>query len=104
MAKLKDGPPYACKLLRPSNGKNPKEPKNDKYPPKTYILDVSKCDEIFNLLVTDGIILVLKNMKLPPFQQRKKRAFCKFHGLLGHNLSRCTRFRDSVQKALDEGR
>ena len=38
MAELKDGPPYVRKLLRPSNGKNPKEPKNDKYPPKTYML------------------------------------------------------------------
>jgi hypothetical protein len=43
-------------------------------------------------------------MKLPPLEQRKKRGFCKFHGFLGHNLSRCTRFRDFVQKALDEGR
>jgi hypothetical protein len=43
-------------------------------------------------------------MKLPPLEQRKKRGFCKFHGFLGHNLSRCTRFRDYVQKALDEGR
>jgi hypothetical protein len=91
-------------LLRPSNGKNPEEPKNDKYPPKTYTFDVSKCEEIFDLLVADGIILVPKNMKLPPLEQRKKRGFCKFHGFLGHNLSRCTRFRDSVQIALDEGR
>jgi hypothetical protein len=50
-------------LLRPSNGKNPEEPKNDKYPPKTYTFDVSKCEEIFDLLVADGIILVPKNMK-----------------------------------------
>jgi len=98
LAELKDGPPYTCKLLRPSNGKNPEEPKNDKYPPKTYTFDVSKCEEIFDLLVTDGIILVPKNMKLPPLEQRKKRGFCKFHGLLGHKLSRCTRFRDSVQR------
>jgi len=104
LAELIDGPPYACKVLRPSNGKNPEEPKNDKYPSKTYTFDVSKCEEIFDLLVTDGIILVPKNMKLPPLEQRKKRGFCKFHGFLGHNLSRCTRFRDSVQKALDEGR
>jgi len=42
LAELKDGPPYVCKLLRLSNGKNPKEPKNDKYPtkmpPGRYIL------------------------------------------------------------------
>jgi hypothetical protein len=45
-----------------------------------------------------------KNMKLPPLEQRKKRRFCKLHGFLGHNLSRCTRFKDFVQKSLDEGR
>jgi len=103
LAELKDGPPYVCKLLRPSNGKNPEEPKNDKYPPKTFTFDVTKCKAIFDLLVADGIILVPKNLKLPPVEQRKNRGFCKFHGFLGHNLSRCTRFRDFVQKALDEG-
>jgi len=84
--------------------KNPEEPKNDKYPPKTYTFDLSKFDKIFDLLVTDDIILVPINVKLPPLEQRKKRGLCKFHGFLGHNLSRCTRFKDSVQKALDEGR
>jgi len=34
LAELKDGPPYTCKLLRPSNGKNLEVPKNDKYSPK----------------------------------------------------------------------
>lgn len=48
-----------CKLLTPSNGKNPIEPeKSDKFPKKTYTFDVTKCDEIFNLLVADGQILV----------------------------------------------
>jgi len=47
---------------------------------------------------------VPKNLKIPPLEKRKKRGFCKFHGFLGHNLSRCSRFRDSMQKALDEGR
>jgi len=64
LVELKDGRPYACKLLRPSNEKNPEEPKNEKYPPKTYTLDVSKCDEIFDLLVSDGIILMPKNLKI----------------------------------------
>jgi len=41
LAELKYGPPYTCKLLRPSNGKNPKEPKNDKYPPKTYTFEAA---------------------------------------------------------------
>ena len=33
VAELQPGPPYACKLLKPSNGKNPIESeKNDKFP------------------------------------------------------------------------
>jgi len=64
--------------LRPSNGKNPEEPKNDIYPPKTYTFDVTKCEEIFDLLVADGIILVPKNLKVTPFEQRKKGDFVNF--------------------------
>jgi hypothetical protein len=72
LAELKDGPPYTCKLLRPSNGKNPEEPKNDKNPPKTYTFDVSKYEEIFDLLVTDGIILVPKKHETTSFRTEEK--------------------------------
>ncbi|XP_058775237.1 uncharacterized protein LOC131649493 [Vicia villosa] len=51
---LKEEPPYSCKLLTPSNGKNLVETdRNDKFPKKTYTFDVTKCDEIFDLLVKD---------------------------------------------------
>ncbi|XP_050915880.1 uncharacterized protein LOC127130974 [Lathyrus oleraceus] len=51
VAKLKPGPLYACKVLKPSNGKNPVElERTDKYAAKTYTFDVSKCNEIFDLL------------------------------------------------------
>eukprot|EP00256_Glycine_max_P062132 XP_014631525.1 uncharacterized protein LOC106798860 [Glycine max] len=104
LAELKPGPPYVCKLLRPSNGKNPVEPKNDKFVSKTYTFDITKCDEIFDLLVTDGQIVVPKGLKVPPIEQQKKRGYCKFHNFLGHKTSRCVLFRDLVQKALNEGR
>ncbi|AES96971.2 hypothetical protein MTR_5g043720 [Medicago truncatula] len=39
-AELKHGPPYTCKLLRPSDGRNPIETQNDKYTPKTYMFDL----------------------------------------------------------------
>ena len=63
LAKLKkQGPPYSCRLLMPSNGKNPTESEknNDRFPKKTYSFDVTKCDKIFNLLVKDG------QMRVPP--------------------------------------
>ncbi|KAK2449663.1 hypothetical protein QL285_008835 [Trifolium repens] len=104
LAELKPGPPYTCKLLKPSNGKNPVEPKNDKYVSKTYTSDITKCDEIFDLLVTDGQIMVPKGVKIPPLDMRKKRGYCKYHNFLGHRTSQCVLFRDLVQKALNEGR
>lgn len=84
--------------------KKPVGPKNDKYFPKTYTFDVTKCDKIFDLLVADGPILVPKILKTPPSQQRKKRGFCKFHNFLGHRTSHCVLFKDLAQKALSEER
>ncbi|WJX93585.1 hypothetical protein P8452_75092 [Trifolium repens] len=100
IAELKPGPPYTCKMLKPSNGNNPVEQKNDRFVSKTYTFDITKCDEIFDLLVADGQIIVPKGLKLPPLEQRKKRGFCKYHNFLGHKTSQCVLFRDLVQKAL----
>ncbi|WJX20372.1 hypothetical protein P8452_09935 [Trifolium repens] len=70
IAELKPGPPYTCKMLKPSNGNNPVEPKNDRFVSKTYTFDITKCDEIFDLLVTDGQIIVPKSLKVPPLEQQ----------------------------------
>src|SRR4051812_40301704 len=105
LAELKEAPPYACKLLTPANGKNPVEnDKSDRFPKKTYTFDVTKCDEIFDLLVKDGQMIVPPNSKIPPLEQRKKRGFCKYHSFLGHKTSQCFLFRDLIQNALNDGR
>src|SRR3954467_13729255 len=80
VAELKPGPPYICKLLKPSKDKNPIESKNEKFSSKTYSFDITKCDEIFDLLVTDGQIIVPPGLNiLLLHKRRKKRGFCKFH-------------------------
>ncbi|XP_050908741.1 uncharacterized protein LOC127122445 [Lathyrus oleraceus] len=105
LAELKQGPPYSCKVLAPSNGKNPIEPeKNDKFPKKTYTFDVIKCDKFFDLLVKDGQMIVPSSAKIPPLEQRKKRSFCKYHNFLGHNTSQCFIFRDLVKNVIRDGR
>ncbi|XP_050876715.1 uncharacterized protein LOC127080438 [Lathyrus oleraceus] len=97
LAKLKQGPPYACKVLAPSNGKNAIEPgKNDKFPKKTYAFEVTKCDEIFDLLVKDGQMIVSFGAKVSPLEQRKKIGFYKYHSFLGHKTSQCFLFRDLI--------
>ena len=66
VADLKPGLPYACKVLKPSNGKSPIEAdKTDKYVAKTYTFDVSNSDEIFDLLVKDGQMIVPQGLKDP---------------------------------------
>ena len=66
MIKLKPGPPYVCKLLKPSNEKNLAEPNiNKKFVIKIYTFDITKCEEIFYLLVIDGKITVQKSLKKP---------------------------------------
>ena len=50
LAELKQAPPYSCKLLVPTKGKEIVEnEKSDKFPKKVYTFDVTKCDEIFDL-------------------------------------------------------
>jgi len=78
--------------------------KNEKYALKIYTFDVTKCDEIFDLLVADGQVVVPKGLKIPPLEQQKKRVFCKYHNFVGHKTSHYVIFRDLVQKALNEGR
>lgn len=88
MAKLKHGPPNVCKLLKPSNGKNPVETnKNEKLSTRTYTFDITKYDKTFDLLVKYGQILVPPGLKIPSLEQRKKRDFCKYHNFLGHKTS-----------------
>ncbi|WJX26814.1 hypothetical protein P8452_15690 [Trifolium repens] len=55
-------------------------------------------------MLTDGQIVVSKDLKIPPIEQRKKRGYCKFHNYLGHKTYQCVLFRDVVQKAINEGR
>lgn len=78
LAELKSGPPYVCKVLKPSNGKNPSEPsKNERFVTKTYTFYIIKCAKIFDLLVYDGQIIVPKWLNTPPLEQRKKMGFLR---------------------------
>jgi hypothetical protein len=87
IAELKLGPPYTCKSLRPSDENNHVETSNERYVPKTYTFDVTKYDEIYDLLVADGKVVAPKDVKIPTLEQRQKRGFCKYHNFLGQHLS-----------------
>ncbi|XP_050889464.1 uncharacterized protein LOC127094713 [Lathyrus oleraceus] len=104
LAELKQGPPYSCKVLAPSNGKNTVElEKSDTFPKRTYTFDITKCDKIFKLLVKGGQMIVPLGAKIPHLEQRKKRGFYKYHNFLGHKTSQYFIFRDLVQKTIKDG-
>lgn len=105
LEELKLVPPYVCKFLRPSNGKSLVEPsKNEKFITKTYTFDVTKCDEIYDLLLADGQIIVSIGLKTSALEQIKKKGFYKYPNFLGHKTSQCVLFRDFVKISLKDGR
>ena len=65
---------------------------------------MTKCDEIFYLLVVDGQVVVSNSLKIPPLEQRKKRGFCKYHNFFEHKTPHYVLFRELVQKSLNGGR
>jgi hypothetical protein len=64
--------------------------------------DVSKCDRIFDELPKLGNIKISHTM--PPLDEIKRRAYCKFHNSYSHATYDCNVFRRQIQSAINEGR
>jgi hypothetical protein len=85
---------YSCSSLKPASKGRQEEIK--------FTFDVSNCDRIFDELLKSG------NIKLthiiPPLEELKRRAYCKFHNSFSHAINDCNVFRRQVQSAINEGR
>ena len=67
-----------------------------------FTFDVSKCDRIFDELHKSGNIKLTHT--LPPLDELKRRAYCKYHNSFSHATNDCNVFRQQVQSAINEGR
>jgi hypothetical protein len=67
-----------------------------------FTFDVSKCDRIFDELLKCGNIKLTHT--IPPLEELKRRAYCKFHNSFSHAIHDCNEFRRQVQSAINEGR
>ena len=94
VAKLQPGPPYNCQMLKLEGKKN----SNSKYG-----FNVTKADKLFDVLLKDKQITLSDDYKIPTFKQRIGKRYYKFHNIFGHWTNSCLRFRDMVQKTIDEG-
>jgi hypothetical protein len=67
-----------------------------------FTFDVSKCDRIFDELLKPGNIKISHTM--PPLDEIKRHAYCKYHHSYSHATNDCNVFRRKIQSALNEGR
>jgi len=63
--------------------------------------DVSKCDRIFDELLKSGNIEL--SHVIPPFEELKRRAYCKCHNCSSHATNDCNVFRLQIQSAINLG-
>jgi hypothetical protein len=82
-----------CASLKPGH-------KNRQYEVK-FTFDVTKCDRIFDELLKLGKIKI--SHTLPPPDEIKKRAYCKFHCSFSHATNDCNSFRRQVHLTINEG-
>uniref|UniRef100_A0A151UIQ1 RNase H type-1 domain-containing protein n=1 Tax=Cajanus cajan TaxID=3821 RepID=A0A151UIQ1_CAJCA len=97
IAELRPGPTYQCQMLKPGDNMEGSSTKR-------YSFDVTKADKIFDILLNDKQISLPENHKIPPFEQRKGKKFCKYHNMYGHWTNNYVRFRDMIEKAITDGR
>ena len=88
-----------CASVKPIKGKEIANTSN-----KSYSFDITKVDQIFNVLLKDKQIILTKGKKMPSVEEIKNQKFCKYHQIVGHLTNNCVCFGDLIQKAIKEGR
>ena len=66
-----------------------------------FTFDVSKCNHIFDELLRLGHLKITHI--IPPLEELKQRAYCKFHNFSSHTTNDCNVFHRQVQSAINEG-
>ena len=71
---------------------------------EAYLFGISKVDQIFDCLVKGKQIKLLEGQEILPTDEIKGKKYCKWHYSWNHTTNNCTIFKNSIQKALEEGR
>jgi hypothetical protein len=73
-------------------------------PAKDFDFDVSKVEQIFDLLPKEKQLKLPEGCKFPTAQELQGRSYCKWHHSFTHNTSDCKKFRRQIQSAIEQGR
>ncbi|XP_059663443.1 uncharacterized protein LOC132309107 [Cornus florida] len=71
---------------------------------KGYSFDITKAEQIFDLLMADKQLILTPAHKLPTPNDLLGKEYCKYHNFWRHSTNNCVIFRYIVQKAIKEGK
>ncbi len=69
-----------------------------------YSFDTSKADQIFDRLLQNRRILLKEGQTIPPYEEFRKRKYCKWHHSMSYRMGDCIAWKKHIQKEIGEGR
>jgi hypothetical protein len=73
-------------------------------PPKGFDFDLSKTEQIFDLLLKEKQLKLPEGHKIPTSQEMNGRPYCKWHHTFTHATNDCKVLRAQIQMAIESGR
>jgi hypothetical protein len=73
-------------------------------PAKGFDFDVSKVEQIFDLLLKEKQLKLSEGCKFPTAQELQGRSYCKWHHSFTHNTSDCKELHRQILSAIEQGR
>ena len=68
---------------------------------KGFDFDVTKVEQIFDLLLKEKQLKLPENHKLPTAQELQGRLYCKWHHSFTHSTGECKKLRRQIQSAIE---
>ncbi|KAK1649771.1 hypothetical protein QYE76_067576 [Lolium multiflorum] len=84
--------PVTCKWVKPPG------------PPRGFDFDVTKTEQIFDLLLAEKHIKIPEGHKVPTMQELNGKPYCKWHNTFTHTTNDCRVWRQQIQMAIENGR
>ncbi|KAK1686451.1 hypothetical protein QYE76_047299 [Lolium multiflorum] len=84
--------PVSCKWVKPQG------------PPKGFDFDVTKAEQIFDLLLKEKQLKVPEGHKIPTVQELNGKPYRKWHNTFSHATNDCRVWRQQIQMAIEQGR
>ncbi|KAK1670837.1 hypothetical protein QYE76_058996 [Lolium multiflorum] len=86
------GNPVSCKWVKPPG------------PPRGFDFDVTKTEQIFDLLLKEKQLKLPEGLKIPTVQELNGKPYCKWHNSFSHTTNDCRVWRQQIQMAIEQGR